>query len=84
MNIILNKLKTKLIFILDICKTEEVSGFPTFKFYRNGKFVEKYNGGRTKSEFIKYMGDKAKGSASEDEPPMEVVYEEKDGKKDEL
>ena len=70
-------------YISDICKTEDVSGFPTFKFYRNGKFVEKYDGGRTKPEFIKFMDKQAKG-AQEDESPMEVVYEEKDAKKDEL
>ena len=52
-------------------------------FTVTGKFVKAYTGGRTKDEFIKFMDEHTKGSA-QGEPPKEVLYEDKDSKKDEL
>ena len=40
--------------VLDLCKAEDVNGYPTFRYYENGEFVEKYNGGRNIEDFIQY------------------------------
>ncbi|XP_046580143.1 protein disulfide-isomerase A5-like [Haliotis rubra] len=39
----------------DVCKKEDVSGYPTIKLYVGGKFLTAYNGDRTKDEFVKFL-----------------------------
>ncbi|KAK6181655.1 hypothetical protein SNE40_009469 [Patella caerulea] len=39
----------------DICKKEEVKGYPTIKFYKGGKFKEMFSGSRTKDGFIDFI-----------------------------
>lgn len=36
----------------DLCKENGVSGYPTFKLFRNGKPSGNYPGGRKKNDFI--------------------------------
>ncbi|CAF3646792.1 unnamed protein product [Adineta steineri] len=33
----------------------EVKGFPTFKYFENGKFVSEYNGGRGEQDFLQFL-----------------------------
>ena len=37
----------------------DIRGYPTLKFFRKGKVVEDYKGGRTKNDIIKYIREKA-------------------------
>ncbi|CAB3986332.1 disulfide-isomerase A5-like, partial [Paramuricea clavata] len=37
------------------CSAHGVQGYPTFKYFNYGKNDEKYTGGRTKDDFIKFM-----------------------------
>ncbi|KAK2147007.1 hypothetical protein LSH36_574g01051 [Paralvinella palmiformis] len=39
----------------DLCLQQDVSGYPTFKFYRHGHAVVEYDGSRSKDDFIEYM-----------------------------
>ncbi|XP_028394344.1 protein disulfide-isomerase A5-like isoform X2 [Dendronephthya gigantea] len=38
-----------------VCGAHGVEGYPTFKYFNYGKNDEKYTGGRTKDDFIKFM-----------------------------
>ena len=44
-----------LFFFSDLCLQQDVSGYPTFKFYRHGHAVVEYDGSRSKDDFIEYM-----------------------------
>jgi len=48
----------------EICSAQEVKGYPTFLYFADGKFVEKYTGGRSKSEFLSFI--KSKPTAAKD------------------
>lgn len=39
-----------------------IRGYPTLLYFENGQMVEKYSGGRTAEEIVKYMTDKASGA----------------------
>lgn len=40
-----------------LCTLNDVSGYPTFKYFNYYKNTKPYNGGRTESEFVKFMSD---------------------------
>ena len=41
-----------------MCSAYEVSGFPTFKYFKYfNKEQKDYNGGRTKNDFIQFLED---------------------------
>jgi protein disulfide-isomerase A1 len=42
----------------ELAKTYEVRGFPTIKYFKNGKAVD-YNGGRTESEIVSWVNKKS-------------------------
>jgi protein disulfide-isomerase A1 len=42
----------------ELAQTHQVQGFPTIKFFKNGKATE-YNGGRTESEIIAWVNKKS-------------------------
>jgi len=42
----------------ELAKTYEVRGFPTIKYFKNGKPVD-YNGGRTESEIVSWVNKKS-------------------------
>lgn len=42
-------------FFQDICKEENIEGYPTYRFYSKGKFHIEYNGPRTEEEFYKFV-----------------------------
>uniref|UniRef100_A0A8C9U355 Protein disulfide-isomerase A5 n=1 Tax=Scleropages formosus TaxID=113540 RepID=A0A8C9U355_SCLFO len=39
----------------ELCKQEDVEGYPTFNYYNYGKFAEKYNGERGEAGFTGFM-----------------------------
>ncbi|MFT7807871.1 protein disulfide-isomerase A5-like isoform X1 [Arapaima gigas] len=39
----------------ELCKQEDVDGYPTFNYYNYGKFAEKYNGERREGGFTGFM-----------------------------
>jgi len=41
--------------ISDICTTEKVEGYPTFKLYLKGKSLSEYTGGRSEEDLVKYV-----------------------------
>jgi protein disulfide-isomerase-like protein len=47
----------------DLCGKYGVKGFPTILFFKGGK-NDKYNGGRTKDDFVTYMNANAGGAAA--------------------
>ena len=44
----------------DICREHEVKGYPTIKYFNRGKFVENYQGDRTKDNFVNFINTKVK------------------------
>jgi hypothetical protein len=40
-----------------------ISGYPTIKYFFKGKFVEDYNGGRRKMDFVEFIKKKGNGNA---------------------
>jgi protein disulfide-isomerase-like protein len=47
----------------DLCKEEDVSGYPTFRLYSNGGFIRKYTGARSKEGFLEALEDVATNHA---------------------
>ena len=48
-----------------------MKGYPTFRYYENGAFVEKYGGGRDESSFVSFIKQKqeAKSDQKDAEQP---------------
>jgi len=44
-------------------KLFSISGYPTIKYFHKGTFVEDYNGGRRKMDFVEYLKAKGNGQA---------------------
>ena len=42
-----------------IAKKFDIRGYPSLKFFSKGKMVEDYKGGRTKSDLVSYIREKA-------------------------
>ncbi|CAL4162068.1 unnamed protein product, partial [Meganyctiphanes norvegica] len=40
-----------------LCTVNDVSGYPTFKYFNYYKNTKPYNGGRTEADFVKFMED---------------------------
>ena len=46
-----------LLFVSELCQEQEVKGYPTLKYFKNGAFVEKYSLGRTKDDFLDFINN---------------------------
>ena len=57
MKLIINYIYYIVLFISlsEVCNTENIEGFPTFKLYIGDKFLAEYNGGRTEKELLNYL-----------------------------
>lgn len=42
----------------EITSKFSISGYPTIKYFQKGKFVEDYNGGRRKMDFVEFVKKK--------------------------
>lgn len=56
-----------------ICSKYEVSGYPTFKFFKyyDKDEVKPYEGGRSKADFVRFMQDPDKALKEGNKPQME-------------
>jgi len=52
-----------------ICSANDVSGFPTFKYFNYFKESKAYDGGRTQKDFINFMSDPLSPFAGQAPPP---------------
>lgn len=46
--------------VADVCKQQGVTGYPTFHYYRQGEFVSKYSGARSKQAFLDFFSEQQK------------------------
>ncbi|KAI0233262.1 Protein disulfide-isomerase A5 [Lamellibrachia satsuma] len=51
----------------DVCKQQGVTGYPTFHYYRQGEFVSKYSGARSKQAFLDFFSEQQKQAAKQEE-----------------
>lgn len=58
-----------------LCTLNDVSGYPTFKYFNYYKNTKPYNGGRTESDFVKFMSD-PENPLSGSSPPTPSPTEE--------
>lgn len=45
----------RLLFCLDLCDKQDVSGYPTIKYYKYGAFLVEYDGNPIEEDFIAFM-----------------------------
>ena len=64
----------------ETCKGADVKGYPTFLYYENGKFLEKYTGGRTTADFIAHVTKEK--SADKPKPDTEEPTKKEPTKKE--
>lgn len=50
-----------------MCKQQGVTGYPTFHYYRQGEFVSKYSGARSKQAFLDFFSEQQKQAAKQEE-----------------
>ena len=62
-----------------LCDQHNVNGFPTFRYYTFGKFVEEYDGDRSATDFVSFMSDPPKPV-----PPEKADRKPSDDSRDEL
>ncbi|KAJ8307304.1 hypothetical protein KUTeg_015388 [Tegillarca granosa] len=53
------------------CSTHEVTGYPTFKYFKYGKNPQNYMGGREEADFVNFMKDPQNPGAVPTPPPAE-------------
>ncbi|XP_052091657.1 protein disulfide-isomerase A5-like [Mytilus californianus] len=59
-----------------ICSTNEVTGYPTLKYFNYGKNPQNYMGGREEADFVNFMNDPQNPGASPSQPPPEAPEEQ--------
>ncbi|XP_013389215.1 protein disulfide-isomerase A5-like [Lingula anatina] len=59
-----------------LCTANDVSGYPTFKYYNYGKNPQQYQGGREEADFVNFMKDPNNPEGSTPPPPPQQTPEE--------
>ncbi|XP_021377087.1 protein disulfide-isomerase A5-like [Mizuhopecten yessoensis] len=54
------------------CTAHEVTGYPTFKYFKYGKSPQNYMGGREEADFVNFMSDPQNPGASPPAPAVET------------